>query len=106
MITILYLVLLGFATWNISSLLVREEGPFHVFAKLRHRLGIETSAEGMNYALDPNSAIAELFLCIWCMSRWVALILFALFYFFPVFTTFICIVCSLSTIAILVDRWT
>lgn len=102
MITLLYLVLLGFATWNISSLLVREDGPFLVFARLRNRVGVIVSAEGIVYA---DNALGELFTCIWCMSRWVSLVLFVSFYFFPVFTTFICIVCSLSTIAILVDRW-
>lgn len=103
MVTILYLVLLGLATWNISSLLVQEDGPFLVFSRLRHRAGVVIADNGVVYA---KNNFAELFMCIWCMSRWVALVLFVLFYFFPVFTTIVCSVLALSTIAILVDRLT
>jgi hypothetical protein len=102
-ITFLYLAILGLATWNISSLLVQEDGPFLIFARLRNRVGVRVSAEGIVYA---ENGFGELFTCIWCISRWVALVLALLFYFFPVSMAYICIILSLSTIAILVDRWT
>jgi len=74
-----------------------------IFARLRNRVGVIVSAEGVVYS---ENGLGELFTCIWCMSRWIALILALLFYFFPVITAYICIVLSLSTLAILIDRWT
>jgi len=104
--TFLNLLLIALATWNVSSLLVREDGPFHMFSRIRHRVGVRISHDGILYADPPDSAMGGLFSCVWCMSRWVALVLIILFYFFPVPTAYICIVLSLSTVAILVDRWT
>ena len=103
MITFLYLILLGLATWNISSLLVREDGPWLIFARFRHKIGVRVAPEQVVYA---ENGFAELFTCVWCMSRWVALVLALSFYFFPISTAYLCIVLSLSTIAILIDRWT
>lgn len=103
MITFLYLIILGLATWNISSLLVREDGPWHILSRLRHLAGVRYTPEQEVYG---ETHFAELFTCVWCMSRWVALALGILFFFFPVPTAYICIILSLSTIAILVDRWT
>jgi len=103
MITFLYLTILGLAAWNISSLLVREDGPGLIFARLRHKVGVIVSADGVVYA---ENWFGELFTCVWCMSRWVALFLFISFYFFPVPIALFCIVLSISSIAILMDRLT
>lgn len=51
----LMLVALTLATWRLASLLVAEDGPFHVLLKLRER----TTVGGL---LD----------CIWCVSVWIA----------------------------------
>lgn len=51
----LVLFVLALATWRIASLLVAEDGPFHVLLKLRER----TTFGGL---LD----------CIWCVSVWIA----------------------------------
>jgi hypothetical protein len=82
---------------------VQEDGPFLIFARLRNRVGVIVSGDGVVYA---ENGLGELFTCIWCMSRWVALVLALLFFFWPVPVAFACIIFSLSTIAILVDRWT
>jgi hypothetical protein len=74
-----------------------------IFARLRYRVGVIVSADGVVYS---DNGFGELFTCVWCMSRWVALILFIAFYFLPVPTMLVCIVLSFSTIAILIDRWT
>jgi hypothetical protein len=58
-------VLGGLAVWRVSHLVVREDGPWRVFATLRRR------AESTMWG--------ELFSCIYCMSLWVAaLVAFAL----------------------------
>jgi hypothetical protein len=59
-------VLLGLATWRISSLLVNEDGPFYMFHRLRQWMGVYEAGEMRQTAL--------LFSCVWCMSVWVALV--------------------------------
>ncbi len=101
--TIFELLLISLATWNVSSLLVQEDGPFLMFARLRNKFGVMISAEGITYA---ENGLGEIFLCLWCMSRWVAIFFIVLYWFFPIFTLGLCAILSVSTMAILIDRWT
>ena len=59
-------ILAGLAGWRIASLLVNEDGPFDVFARLRHRVGIR---EGEPY--DDN-VLTGVLSCVWCCSVWTA----------------------------------
>jgi len=63
-------VVLALATWRMSRLLVREEGPWMVFARMRHVAGIHYDARSQVVA---ESELARVFNCVWCMSVWVAL---------------------------------
>jgi hypothetical protein len=58
--TLTSFVLGGLAVWRLSHLVVREDGPWQVFAKLRRRA--ESTMWGGG----------ELFVCIYCLSLWVA----------------------------------
>ena len=51
-------VLAVLATWRVTHLLAREDGPFNLLFRLRARLG-----EGM---------LGQLFDCFYCLSIWVA----------------------------------
>jgi hypothetical protein len=51
-------VLVVLANWRVSHLLVAEDGPFEVFARLRNRLG--------------SSRMGALMDCFGCVSVWVA----------------------------------
>lgn len=62
-------LLLVFATWRLTSLIVNEEGPFDIFVNLRKYIGIETNAYGVNVG---NNVIAKALTCIWCTSLWVS----------------------------------
>lgn len=88
----LRLVLLGLATWRLSSLLVHERGPFDVFGRIRHATGADRVGE--------MGEIQELFSCVWCMSIWVGLFLYV------VRIPLLLYVLAASTIAILIDTWT
>lgn len=61
----------GLATWRIAHILLRENGPWRVFRKLRDRLGVEY------YSEDNNSTVFtykyEITICLWCLSVWVGL---------------------------------
>lgn len=61
-------LILGLATWRLSSLLVNEEGPFYMFTRLRSWAGVYEEGEMRQTAL--------LFSCLWCMSVWVAFALY------------------------------
>lgn len=56
--TLEMLVLAGLATWRISSLIIREDGPGRVFFRLRTFLG---------------RYFVTLLECLWCLSVWVGL---------------------------------
>lgn len=47
-----------------TSIVVNENGPARIFARVRERAGVYQSGE--------QSSWAELFSCVWCMSVWVA----------------------------------
>ena len=83
-------VLAALATWRLSFLLVREEGPWHIAADLRNAVKSEF--------------MRELLACVKCTSMWVA-IPFAFF----VGTTFIELVVvwlALAGVAALIDELT
>lgn len=64
---ILNLVILALATWRVSSLFAKEDGPFDLFIKIRTWLGvvwdIKSKPEG-------NNVISKGIICIWCNSIW------------------------------------
>ena len=60
------LLLVGLSTWRVSSLLIREDGPWSIFNRLRAWAGV--------YRPGEVTPLAELFSCVWCVSVWVACI--------------------------------
>ena len=64
------LVFNGLATWRVSNMLVREEGPYKVFQKLREATGIIHDDEGRVLATPDNNLLS----CVWCVSVWIAAI--------------------------------
>jgi len=56
------------AVWRISSLLVREDGPWDVFAKLRNISGVKYNEYSVSYGTNLISSILS---CVWCTSVWV-----------------------------------
>jgi hypothetical protein len=83
---VLRLLRLILATWRITSLLVQEAGPYHIFARLRdqHR----------------DNEFGKALQCIWCTSVWVAVLMVILDRYCPVLVD----IFAVSTGAILVDK--
>lgn len=79
-VSITSLIVLSLAVWRLSYLLVDEDGPGDILVKFRWLIGIreKVTAEGSR-VLETHGIIARLFLCVWCLSVWIALI-FALVY--------------------------
>jgi hypothetical protein len=66
---ILALVILGLATWRLSHMLSREDGPGHMFACLRGFLGVRESLQGTRSA---DTFLGQLIACPLCLSVWIA----------------------------------
>lgn len=69
----LELIILGLATWRISHMIVNEEGPYEIFDKLRYKVGVQYTEDLEPFGWNP---IAEIFICVYCMSVWVGGVLF------------------------------
>lgn len=94
------ILLSSLAVWRISSLLVREDGPGDVFAKLRTITGVRYDEYSSPYG---TNFLSSLLSCVWCTSVWVALIVAILENPKNIFK-FIRKAMALSAIAIFVDE--
>jgi len=94
-------ITLTLVVWRLTSLLVREDGPFDVFAKLRMFLGVRFNQASQMYGVN---VLSRGIICFWCCSMWVSLAV-ALFASYSVnIHTFIAAVLVLSSLAILLDN--
>lgn len=70
-------VLTALAAWRLASMLVNEDGPGAMFARLRRwaginyvvRMGPDGQPDSMRVA---QGALAEGLTCVWCVSVWTA----------------------------------
>lgn len=63
------------AAWRLASLLVKEDGPWAAFARLRYKAGLRTvvrkDEQGrLQPARVAQGTLAEGLTCIWCVSVW------------------------------------
>ncbi len=89
-------VIVGLATWRIASLLVREEGPLDVFARLRSFAGVPQPGE-----IGPATFWSQLLGCVWCLSLWLAPLVWIVWATAPLAAAIL----AAAAVAILVDRW-
>lgn len=102
--TLLEFIILGSATWRLSSLLAsKETGPFDVFKRIREKAGITHDIDG-NISIVPHRFFAELLSCVWCASIWVGAFWGCFFAIAPQICIIAATIFALSTIAILIDR--
>lgn len=84
------------ATWRLTRLLVKEDGPWDMFGKTRDFFGIRFNSRGIAYVPSGNS-IGKMLLCLWCTSIWTGILMafIPVKYFLPL---------SLSAGALLVEK--
>lgn len=96
------LILFGLATWRLSSLAVRERGPWDLFVRMRALAGISHDELGKPVEI-PDNVLAGILSCVWCSSVWIAAF-WAMFY--PgTWIEKIAAAFSISAVAIVIDRW-
>ncbi len=68
--------LTALAAWRLAHLLVHEEGPADLFARLRHRAGVRWVAvqgpAGPTPTRVATTSLAKGLTCLWCVSVWTA----------------------------------
>ena len=99
---ILDFIIFGIAVWRVSSLIVEEEGPFHMFRKIREATGIQHDESGAIWIV-PDTFAAGLLSCIWCASVWVATAWVALWYVLPGPALFFSQIMALSGFAVIIN---
>lgn len=99
--------IIALAVARISILLVKEDGPFDVFLKIRERAGVIVmlnTADGSTITYGDN-VFSQILSCVWCASIYVGFLFAALFYLNPVWAELISLPFALSMAAILVDNY-
>lgn len=96
------IVILGLATWRMTSLLVKEVGPFRIFIRLRELTGIQHD-EDDNIFIVPGNVFAGILSCVLCCSVWVGIGMTILYVAYPSFI-YAAMALSLSAIAIIFDK--
>lgn len=94
-------LILALATWRISSLLVNEDGPWAMFARLRAVVGVYYDESLQRQA---DAVLAGVFNCVWCMSVWAGLAWAVAYYAWPALTVWMALPLALSAAAIVVER--
>lgn len=64
------ILVLVFATWRVSSLLVNEDGPGNVFDKLRYWTGVRDNEYSQP---EGTNVLSHALTCVWCVSIWIGL---------------------------------
>lgn len=99
----LALVILALATWRLSSMIVREDGPGYVFRGLREMAGI-THDESGGVVMIPDGFLPQLLSCVYCSSIWVGFIWMIFWTLAPVIAIRFAALFALSTLAVVFDR--
>ena len=94
-------LILALAVFRLSSLFAEEEGPFHLFDRIRHFIGVRYDVNGLPMG---NNVIANGITCVWCNSVWFGTIITVAYYLMPDITILLCLPLSLSAAAVIVWR--
>lgn len=97
------LVVVGMATFRVTSLLVREDGPWAIFARLRHAVGVRYSAA--NVPMGKN-VVAQALTCMWCASVWTGIAFSLAFLTMPEATFLVSLPLAMSTLSVGIERLT
>ena len=95
-------LILTLATWRVSAMFVKEDGPGLIFRKVRALTGIGHDEAGKVYMV-PDTFLAGLLSCVWCASVWVGAGWIALWYFLPTWAMLGASIFAVSALAIAFD---
>lgn len=93
-------VAVGLAAWRVTMMLNRETGPWDVFVKFRGLFGFTHDADG-NVISWPDTMLAKLLSCAFCLSVWCAAAMYGVWRVEPVAVY----VVAAMGVAALVEHW-
>lgn len=96
-------IVLALATWRISSFLVREDGPWMMFEKIRIKSGLQRLSPAYPGYAIPDKFFAQLLSCVWCTGVWVGVLWTVFYLFFPTISFCCALPFALSAMAICID---
>ena len=102
MIDLVFCLALALVVWRLCSFLVGEYGPFHVFSKIRHLVGVRYDEYSRSVTTNP---IAEIFTCVKCMSVWLSWLVVGVGYYTPDPLQYVSRVLIVSAMCIMINRW-
>lgn len=99
-------VISALATYRLTIMINSEEGPAHIFGRLRVRLGVKFDQYSNPYG---SNWVAEGVLCFYCLSVWIsfavaAWIIFTTVIGFPMIGTFLLFPFALSGVAVYLKK--
>jgi len=97
--SVMEFLILGLATFRLSSLLASEPGPYAMFERIRHFVGVRRTEENVPYG---TTELARGMICLWCNSVWVGFF-WALAYLIWPGVVYVALPCAISASAILID---
>ena len=92
--------ILALATWRLAHLFAFEDGPFHIFYRLRKAAGQRLNADGIPYN---TTHLAEGLACLWCNSVWFGVLLTVMFAICGRIALMVALPLALSCIAVAID---
>lgn len=95
-------LILALATFRISSLIAREDGPLGLFEWLRGLVGVQRDPAGQPYG---ENNFSKGLVCQWCNSVWIGVILMLLYIWSKQIAVWICFPLALSTVTMILERW-
>ena len=99
-LTILQFLILALATWRVSYMLVNEDGPYAIVARLRQLLGVRYDEYSHAYGL---SMPGKLLTCVYCTSVWVGIAYVIIYLVNSFMATVVALPLALSAVAIIIN---
>lgn len=99
--TVADIFLLSLATWSVANIVVNEDGPYEVFPKVRHVVGVRYD-EHSNPVMPANPHrrfLASILTCTYCLGVWVAIFFTLLYLLTPIFAIYLALPFAISAIA-------
>ena len=98
-------VLLALATFRLSHMIAKEEGPWNIFGRLALVLGAEVQSDiSGRKTWHGTNVLSKLVLCPLCLSVWVGLILTVAFVGGPVLTVLL-VAFAVSGASVVIELW-
>ena len=98
-------VLLALATFRLSHMIAKEEGPWNIFGRLALVLGAEVQSDiSGRKTWHGTNVLSKLVLCPLCLSVWVGLILTVVFIRGPVLAV-ILVAFAVSGASVMIELW-